>query len=112
MICLISVAKRRLAFLNKKGFDRFGNNILFAPLMKWEAFKGEVETIKGHAEEYEKAFNAIKLSIDHQEGIKEVIKAIPQAAKIQVVKEKERLKEARRISISEKGAYTSVSCNM
>ncbi|KAJ7376174.1 hypothetical protein OS493_036288 [Desmophyllum pertusum] len=101
------VAKRRLAFLNKKGYDRFGNNILFAPLMKWEAFKKRVETIKGRAEEYEKAFNGIKKSIEQQEGIKKVIQAIPQAAKIQVDKEKERLKEARRIAISEKGVYTS-----
>ena len=79
--------------------------------MKWEAFKKRVETIKGRAEEDEKAFNGIKKSIEQQEGIKKVIQAIPQAAKIQVDKEKERLKEARRIAISEKGVYTSVSFN-
>lgn len=78
--------------------------------MKWEAYKEEVETIKGHAESYEKAFNAIKVSIERQYGIKAVIRAIPQAARIQVVKEKERLQEARRIAVSEKGIYTLVSC--
>ena len=103
------VAKRRLAFLNKDGFDRFGMNQLFAPLMKWESFKQRVEKIKEHAKEYEDAYNGIQASVERQEGIREVMKALPQAAKIQVDKEKERLTEAKRIAESEKGAYVDVS---
>ena len=102
-------AKRRLAFLNKEGFDRFGRNLLFAPLMKWEAFKEQVENIRDHAREYEDAYNGIQASVERQDGIKEILEALPQAAKIQVDKEVERLEEARRVAISEKRAYVSVS---
>jgi len=103
------VASRRLAFLNKKGYDRFGKNKLFAPLMKWGAFKEEVEALRDHAITYEKAYNMIKGSIERQDGVKAVLQALPQAAKTQIVKEKERLVEAKRIAISEKGSYVLVS---
>ncbi|RMX38125.1 hypothetical protein pdam_00003073, partial [Pocillopora damicornis] len=98
-------AKRRLGFLNKKGFDRFGNNKLFAPLMKWETFKEQLVRIKDNAQSYENAYNEIRASIERQEGIKQVLQALPLPAKIQVHKEKERLVEARRIALSEKRAY-------
>ena len=104
------VASRRLAFLNKKGYDRFGKNKLFAPLMKWEAFKEEVETLRYNAVTYEDAYNMIKDTIERQDNLKAVFEALPLAAKTQVVKEKERLEEAKRIAISEKGAYVLVSC--
>lgn len=102
------VAKRRLAFLNKDGFDRFGRNQLFAPLMKWEAIKDKAVAIRKNAEPYEKAYNEIRGSVQRRDDIKEVLKALPEAAKTQVDKEKERLTEARRIAISQKGVYVKV----
>ncbi|KAL9982967.1 hypothetical protein ACROYT_G005082 [Oculina patagonica] len=101
------VAKWRLGFLNEEGFDRFGRNELFAPLMKWETFKEQVENIKDHAKAYEDAYNGIQASVERQDGIREVMEALPEAAKIQVDKEIERLVEAKRIAESEKGAYVS-----
>lgn len=103
------VAKRRLAFLKKEGFDRFGRNLLFAPLMKWEFFKERVEKIKDRAKAYEDAYNGIQASVERQDSIRVVIQALPQAAKIKVDKEIERLEKARRSAISEKGAYVAVS---
>ncbi|XP_027037529.1 uncharacterized protein LOC113665984 [Pocillopora damicornis] len=102
---LTKVAKRRLAFMNKVGYDRFGNNELFAPMMKWEVFKKQVEVIKDRAETFEDAYNAIKESIKRRDDVKTILKALPQAARLQVVKQKNRLEEARRVAVSEKGAY-------
>ena len=110
IIINISVAQRRLAFLSKEGFDRFGNNRLFAPLMKWEIFKKEVIIIQDRAKTYEAAYNKIIKKISSQDGIKVVIKALPKAAGIQVVNEKRRLKVARTGAKSEKRTYTSVCC--
>ena len=112
LLSLISVAKRRLAFLNKKGYDRFGRNELFAPLMKWEAFKEQVEGIRDHAKAYEDSYNAIKESMERQDDIKAVMQALPQATRTQIVNEKKRLVEAKRVARSEKGAYVSVSCRL
>ena len=83
-------------------------NELFAPLVKWEVFKLQVEQIKDHAKAYEDAYNGIQATVERQAGIREVIQALPQAAKIQVDKEKERLVEAKRIAESEKRAYVAV----
>ena len=105
----MSVAQRRLAFLNKDGYDRFGKNKLFAPLMKWEALKEQVEGMREHAKSFENAYNVIMESIKRQDGIREVLQAFPQAARIQVSKGKDRLEEARRVAVSEKGAYVLVS---
>ncbi len=107
LVYFILVAKRRLAFLNKEGYDRFGNNELFAPLMKWEHVKKGLITMKGHAKSFEDAYNNVRTSIEKE--IAKVIKALPQATLIQVRSEKERLVESRRIAISEKGAYVAVS---
>lgn len=101
----VSVAKRRLAFLNKEGFDRFGNNLLFAPLSKWETFKKQVEVIRDHAREYEDAYNEIQASVQGQNDLKTILRALPDSAMVQVNKEIERLTEARRIAVSEKGVY-------
>lgn len=106
----ISVAKHRLAFFHKEGFDRFGRNKLFAPLMKWEAFKHQVVKIRDNARDYETAYNGIKASIERQDGIKQILQALPQSAVVQVSTEKERLVEARRVAVSEKGAYVPVNC--
>lgn len=101
----VSVAKRRLAFLNKEGFDRFGYNLLFAPLIKWETLKEEVVVIKNHAKEYEDAYNGIKASIQRQNDLKTIIELLPDPALVQVNKEIQRQTEAKRIAVSEKGAY-------
>ena len=101
----VSVAKRRLAFLNKEGFDRFGYNLLFAPLIKWQALKEEVEEIKNHAKAYEDAYNGIKASIKRQNDLKTIVELLPAPTLVQVNKEIERQTEAKRIAVSEKGAY-------
>ena len=101
----VSVAKRRLAFLNKEGFDRFGYNLLFAPLSKWETLKEQVVVIKNHAKEYEDAYNEIQASVQGQNDLKKILEALPDSAVVQVNKEIQRLTEAKRIALSEKGAY-------
>ena len=103
------MAKKRLAFMNKVGYDRFGKNQLFAPIIKWEAFKKQVEVIKDRAETFENAYNDIKVSIKRHDDVKTIVKALPQVARLQVVKQKNRLEEARRVAVSEKGAYVLVS---
>ena len=103
------VAKRRLAFLNKEGYDRFGRNKLFAPLLKWEIIKDKAVAIRNNVEPHENAYNEIQETVQRQDDLREVLTALPGAAKIQVDKEKERLVEARRIAISEKGVYVKVS---
>ncbi|XP_078356917.1 uncharacterized protein LOC144641766 isoform X1 [Oculina patagonica] len=102
---LRKVAKRRLYFLNKDGFDRFGKNKLFAPLMKWDALKKKMATIKVRAKSYEDAYNSIATSI--QDEISELKKVLPNATLIQVRKENERVVESRRIAISQKGNYVA-----
>ena len=109
MLMFILVAVRRLAFLNTEGFDRFGNNELFAPLIKWETFKEQVVSIRDYARSYENAYNGIQSSVERQDGITQIIGALGQTAKTQVDSEKTRLVEARRIAISEKGIYVAVS---
>jgi len=103
----ILVVVRRLAFLNTEGFDRFGNNELFATLIKWETFKEQVVSIRDYARSYENAYNGIQASVERQDGIKQIISTLGQTA--QVDSEKTRLVEARRITISEKGIYVAVS---
>ena len=103
------VAKRRLGFLNKKGFDRFGRNELFAPVMRWEVMKRRAEKIKDYAMPYENAYNKIQESVQRKDDIREVLKTLPGAAKTQVDNQKKRLVEARRIAISQKGVYVQVS---
>ena len=76
--------------------------------MKWETFKEQLVQIKDNAQSYENAYNGIRASVERQEGIKQVLQALPLPTKIQVHKEKERLVEARRIALSEKRAYVQV----
>lgn len=77
--------------------------------MKWETYKEQVEDIRDHARAYEDAYNGIQASIERQDNLREVLKALPEAAKIQVDNERTRLIEARRVAISEKRAYVTVS---
>ncbi|XP_078356298.1 uncharacterized protein LOC144642898 isoform X2 [Oculina patagonica] len=102
---LRKVAKRRLAFLNKEGYDRFGKNKLFAPLMKYEAFKEEVETMRDDARDFENDYNGIKKSIENEEGIKKVLEAFPKTARKQVDKERTRLKRTKGKALDRKRTY-------
>ena len=95
--------------MNKPGFDRFGKNLLFAPLIKWNAFRNKVVQIRDYARDYETAYNAIQASIERHETTKQILQALPQSAEIQVNNEKERLIEARRVALTEKNAYVPVS---
>ena len=65
-------ATRKLAFLDKDGFDIFGNNKLFAPRIKWETLEGTVEVIKDAAEKYENSFNDIISTVTDTENFKAV----------------------------------------
>ena len=107
--CISVDAERRLGFLDKKGFDRFGNNKLFAPLMKWERLKENAEDIEKYAKEYQDAFNRIQRSIKQQEDITDILKDLaPKAARIQVGNQIKRLKTARAVDESEKRLYVEV----
>ena len=83
---------------------------MFAPIIKWKAFKKQVEVIKDRAETFENSYNVIRESITRHDDVKTIVKALPQAARLarQVVKQKNRLVEAKRIAVSEKGAYVLV----
>lgn len=61
--------------------------------------------IRNHAKEYEDAYNGIQASVQRQNDLKIIREALPDSAMVQVNKEIERLTEARRIAVSEKGAY-------
>ena len=60
------------------------------------------------AETFENSYNAIRESITRHDDVKTIVKALSQAARLQVVKQKNRLVEAKRIAVSEKGAYVLV----
>ena len=107
--CISVDAERRLGFLDKEGFDRFGNNKLFAPLMKWERLKENAKDIEKYAKEYQDAFNRIQRSIRQQEDITDILKDLaPKAARIQVSNQIKRLKTARAVDESEKRLYVEV----
>ena len=67
-----SDAERKLAFLDVEGYDIFGKNSLFVPLIKWEAFYEDVQTIKSAAEVYEETFNDIITSVQNNENFQQV----------------------------------------
>ena len=69
----LSDAERKLAFLDVEGFDIFGKNSLFVPLIKWKALKEDVDTIQKAAKVYENTFNDIITSIKNKENFKQVI---------------------------------------
>ena len=73
MFCFFfSDAERKLAFLDVEGYDIFGKNSLFVPLIKWEAFYEDVQTIKSAAEVYEQTFNDIMTSVQNNENFQQV----------------------------------------
>ena len=65
-------ADRKLAFLGKSGFDIFGNNALFTPLVKWETLQNYVNGIKDAAEIYENAFNDVLQQVTDNENFEQV----------------------------------------
>ena len=58
--------------MGKRGFDIFGNNALFTPLVKWEALQNNVNGIKEAAEIYENAFNDILEQVTNNENFEKV----------------------------------------
>lgn len=68
----LSDAKRKLGFTGKEGYDIFGNNIFFAPGVRWENLLSRVESVKNVAEKYEDAFNDIICTMDKNNDIREV----------------------------------------
>ena len=71
-IAFISDAQRKLAFLGKDGFDIFGKNSLFTPLVKWETLQKDVNGIKEAAETYENTFNDIMEQVTNNENFQQV----------------------------------------
>ena len=101
-------AQRRLTFLDAAGYDRFGNNELFAPLIKWETFKTQLTTLRDNARDYESAYNGIQTSIQQNAGIKQIAQTISTAARIQVDSQKSRLQDAKKTAMDEKNVYVQV----
>lgn len=54
--------------MGQYGYDIFGNNGFFAPLLKWEALKEDVEDLMSAAETYETAFNNIISTVTDKEN--------------------------------------------
>lgn len=65
-------AERKLAFVGKSGFDIFGNNALFTPLVKWETLQNYVNGIKDAAEIYENAFNDVLQQVTDNENFEQL----------------------------------------
>lgn len=63
---------RKLGFLGQYGYDIFGNNKLFAPLVKWGKLEEDVEEIKDAAKTYEDAFNDILSTVQDKENFQQV----------------------------------------
>ena len=63
---------RKLGFLGQYGYDIFGNNKFFAPLVKWGKLEEDVEEIKDAAETYEDAFNDILSTVQDKENFQQV----------------------------------------
>ena len=99
-------AQRRLTFLDAAGYDRFGNNELFAPLR--ETFKTQLTALRDNARDYESAYNGIQTSIQQNSGIKEIAQTISTAARIQVDNQKSRLQDAKKTAMDEKNVYVQV----
>ena len=65
-------AQRKLAFLGKDGFDVFGKNSLFTPLVKFETIQKDVNGIKEAAKTYENTFNDIMDQVTNNENFQQV----------------------------------------
>ncbi|KAL9958424.1 hypothetical protein ACROYT_G035436 [Oculina patagonica] len=98
-------ANRKLGFVGKEGFDMFGNNLLFAPRIKWEVLRTTAEDIREYATDYENSYNNMRELIEAEEDVQQLAAQMSSVAEIQVQAEKERLEEARNIAQSEKALY-------
>lgn len=58
--------------MGQYGYDIFGNNGFFAPLLKWEALKEDVEDLMSAAKTYEIAFNNIVSTVTDKENFQKV----------------------------------------
>ena len=58
---------------------------------------------------FQGAYNDIKDTLNEQDNLRQVLKALPNTAASQVRAQKERLEAAREVSIKEKELYKSVS---
>lgn len=58
--------------MGQYGYDIFGNNGFFAPLLTWEALKEDVEDLMSAAETYEIAFNNIISTVTDKENFQKV----------------------------------------
>ena len=68
-----------------------------------------MKAIQVNAQSYENAYNDVKVSIERKDDLKKVLQALPVTASIQVRAQKDRLVEARKVSLKEKGLYVDVS---
>ncbi|CAH3181554.1 unnamed protein product [Porites evermanni] len=98
-------AERKLAFVGKIGYDIFGNNALFTPLVKWETLQNYVNGIKDAAEIYENAFNDVLQQVTDNENFEQIATIMSDSASAQVNAQKRRLIAARAIDESEKRMY-------
>ena len=58
---------------------------------------------------FQGAYNDIKDTLNEQDNLRQVLKALPNTAAVQVRSQKARLEAAREVSIKEKELYKSVS---
>ncbi|XP_031560606.1 uncharacterized protein LOC116296688 [Actinia tenebrosa] len=98
-------AQRKLAFVDKDGFDIFGKNSLFAPLVKWEELQNDVNRIKAAAKIYEDTFTKVMNQVNDEENFQQIATVMTSAASQQVNAQKRRLVAARAIDESEKRMY-------
>ncbi|CAH3046998.1 unnamed protein product, partial [Porites lobata] len=98
-------AERKLAFLDVEGFDIFGKNSLFAPLIRWETFYKDIDNIKKAAGDYEKAFNDIITSVNNKKDLKQMASKFSDITTRQVRAQRNRLIAARNVDESEKRMY-------
>ncbi len=50
----------------------FGNNLLFAPRIKWEVLRTTAEDIREYATDYENSYNNMRELIEAEEDVQQV----------------------------------------
>lgn len=68
-----------------------------------------MESVRDVAMYFQGAYNDIKDTMNEQDNLREVFKALPDTATVQVRAQKARLEAAKEVSIKEKELYKSVS---
>ena len=78
--------------------------------MRWEELKKTAETIVKYAEPYETSYNRIQTSVKDQKELRKVLKTlVGRPARLQILQERNRMIEARRVAESQKELYRLVS---